>query len=128
MESNPTIINNKEKQFAGGNWGTNKFIKRHTKIANPLISEVAKGGHSKHKKRLKKPYLSPWSLCPFCGGKLEKLSDKDFIFNCYTKKCKHCGAKETTECPACKRKTWLNKQGIYRHKYGGCGFTGKKIT
>jgi len=127
MESNPTIINNKEKQFAAGNWGSNKFVKRHTKIANPLIPESVKGGYSKRKKHVKKLYVLPWLICPFCGKELEKLAkDKDFVFNCYAKECKHCGAKETTECPACKRKTWLNKQGIYKHKYWGCGFTGKR--
>lgn len=127
MKSTRIKINNKEKQFAAGNWGSNKFVKKHTMIANPLIPEKTRGKGLKRRKRVKKPRILPWSICPFCGKKLEELAKSTtFILNDYAKKCSHCGAKETPQCPACKRETWVNKEGLYKHKWFGCGFTGKK--
>lgn len=128
MESKRIQINNKEKQFAAGNWGANKFVKKHTKIADPLFTAESKIRFSKRNRRQKKPFVLPWTICPFCGKKLEVADQSNVrFFKKYAKSCKACRAKEVPECPACKAKTWINSEGIYKHHpWGGCGFTGKK--
>ena len=127
MESNSAKINNKEKQSAAHNWSSNKFVKKHTKIAYPLIPEKPTGRGLKRRKHVKKPYISPWSTCPFCGNQLEKLDkDRAFVFARSATKCTNCDAGEAPECPACKRTTWVNKEGLYKHKWASCGFSGKK--
>ena len=125
-------INNKEKQFAAGNWGADKFVKEHTRIPNPLLPEIGKY-HSK-KKREKVDRDSKWHGCPFCGKILPVIKPENAafrsrrtyrsIFELRASKC-DCGAKVVkAACPACKRDTWF-KHGSYKHKEGfGCGFFG----
>ena len=129
-------INNKIKQFFGGNWGTDKFIKRDTEIDyNVLENEVPK--HGKKKKKVKKVWLSNWKSCPFCGEELP-IDEKEIerqkqelpggLYSIWTprvKQCK-CGAIEHSDCPACHRTTWL-KDKIYKHQRYCCGFEGERI-
>lgn len=121
------LINNKEKQAAAGNWGhPRKWLKKHTKISDPLIPQRTKG---KRKKKIKKIWV--WKACPFCGKEIP--IDKNYIstdslvfFKPRLKYCE-CGAK-IDECPCCKKETWL-KDDIYKHYKDmfSCGFVGKKL-
>ena len=123
------LINNKEKQYKGGNWGhPRKFTKKNTKIDDPLIP--ARGKRRSKKKREKKVWT--WCACPFCGKEIpideNYTSTKSLvIFKPRKKECV-CGAK-VTECPCCQRETWV-KDGIHKHYNNvfNCGFTGKKLN
>jgi hypothetical protein len=136
-------INNKDKKYAGGNWGhPRKFTKRHTKIDDPLIPEKGVGSARKKKKKVKKEYKFSWRTCPFCNTEIpldykriaeekEKLKNRPYLGiweEMYrVDECPNCHAKEVRECPACKRITWFNTDGVYRHQNWGCGFFGKKL-
>ena len=78
------LINNKEKQAAGGNWGhPRKWLKRHTKIDDPLIPERTKKVKSRKKKKKKPKKVFVWYACPFCGKEIPidpKKKDKGFLF------------------------------------------------
>jgi len=134
MEENAQNINNKEKQSVGGNWGhPRKYIKKHTKLPDPLISlGTINYGLRKRKKREKKEFVSKFETCPFCQNKLSmtegtKNSNGYLLWWVHTEKwCRKCGASQIPECPACKKPTWLNKGGLYKHPYMGCGFEGEK--
>lgn len=125
-------INNKEKQFVGGNWGhPRKFIKKHTEIPNPLIPKEPKIFSSrKYKKKHK--WIDYYKLCPFCLNELKEIGTFKkfnlFLSTKYADKC-ICGAKMIKNgCPCCKNDTWL-KDEIYKHKklsYLNCGFIGRK--
>lgn len=129
-------INNKEKQFAAGNWSTNQFVKKHTKISDPLLRETPK--HRSNKKKMKPDYEAKWHGCPFCQKALPVVRPVDtvpqpngfyrWIFEQRASKCA-CGAKIVMEaCPSCKRDTWF-KAGIYKHQGNfNCGFFGKRIS
>jgi hypothetical protein len=137
-------INNKEKQAVAGNWGhPGKFTKQHTKISDPLIPEKDMSGRAiKKKKKQRRVYKSPYEHCPFCETELpidEKKLEEDRIkfgkmyyrmyipsFGYRAKECPNCKAKEVIECPACKRHTWMNLEGTYKHMGLGCGFNGKR--
>ena len=134
------LINNKEKQFAGGNWSSNKWTKEHTEVKQqPELDVVPYKKPKKGKKNKKKtPYVYKGHICPFC---LKELPDDTeamkndpvhkWRWNIFHKKvttCPHCGAYEVTECPACKRETWYcPRNRWYKHiGWGMCGFEGKK--
>lgn len=133
------IINNKEKQFAGGNWSSDKWTKEHTKVSTPEDPDEVK--HRSNKKKAKKqPYIYPGAICPFCKVELpddlEEIAKRKspgrallWVLHCKVGECPKCGAKEVTECPACKRSSWF-RQGWYQHqKWSGCGFSGfKKVV
>jgi uncharacterized protein YbaR (Trm112 family) len=94
---------------------------------------------NKKKKKIKKPYISPWEVCPFCQAALPLDTNskeyKRFISQKFTsaywlvpriQECRTCGAYEVKICPACKHPTWHSpKDHVYRHKWMGCGFKGK---
>lgn len=128
MSTNRFRVNNKEKQKVGGNWGHPRpYTKKITEISEPLYPED-RHKNLKRKKKEKKPYFSPYEVCPFCEKKLKETGKKNWGFlDRYEKKCRNCGAKKGKECPACKGETWyLNK--VYKHQNLGCGFVGKKIN
>ena len=118
------LIGNKEKRFAGGNWGhPRKWLKRHTKIQDP--PEVPR--HHKRKKKKKKPWVNDRGVCPFCKKELQIIGEIIGIFAPRENNCKYCGA-EVVECPSCRRGTWKSKDGIYKHqtRVFSCGFVGQK--
>lgn len=122
-------INNKIKQFFGGNWGSNKFTKKHTKIPENFGYEEHKH-HGKKKKKKNKEFFWCGEQCPFCGDRLAKVDKEQKYFWRYefVTECK-CGALQVEECPCCKRKTWYNLDTqIYKHgkDWSSCGFEGKK--
>ena len=119
------LINNKEKRFAGGNWGhPRKWLKRHTKIQDP--PEVPR--HHKRKKKKKKLWINPREVCPFCKKELAIVGEANnfSIFAPRETTCRFCGA-TVVECPACKRGTWRLDE-IYKHQTRilSCGFVGKR--
>lgn len=128
-------INNKEKQYAGGNWSANKTIKKKTEINDPLCNEVPK--HSPSKKYKKKRQRKPFYSCPFCEEDLNwkvvltpvKINNQYFSSHntVYDTTCTICGAKEVKECPCCKRETFF-KNNIYKHikNRSACSFIGEK--
>ena len=128
-------INNKIKQFFGGNWGSDKWTKRHTEIPKDFGYEKIRASQKKKKK--KEPWMSERDMCPFCKKQLEidsvatekRRQDSPWgigIFSTVRKtECK-CGAMRVEDCPCCHRKTWY-KTGIYKHQRWGCGFVGEKI-
>lgn len=122
------LINNKIKQYAGGNWSSNQFVKKTTRIPEPLFLEIPK--HRSRKKRLKVDFEARYNACPFCGTSLpEEGKRKMFIWRIsYANECSKCGAKNKINgCPACKHDSWL-KDGIYKHlPFLNCGFVGQKI-
>lgn len=136
-EKSPFVITNRVKQVASGNWGhPTKFEKQHTKIEVPEDKPV-KPLHKR--KRIKKPYVSPFSCCPFCQKELpldQKVIDKAKKENRYffewsnewhMKECPTCQAYEVVKCPACERKTWFNPSTKYfKHQWHGCGFNGQE--
>ncbi len=129
------LINNKEKQAAGGNWGhPRKWTKRHTKLDDPLIPERPRKRQRKNKKRKK---LFTWckDLCPFCGIELpidktkkEPMNKLLFWRQPRVEVCPNCHARHVDKsCPCYNGDTWI-KEGIYKHNDPwNCGFTGKKI-
>lgn len=129
-------INNKIKQFFGGNWSCDKFTKEHTKVVPPVDVEEVK--YKSNKKKIKKPYKYAGDLCTFCkielpvdeeAMKLPQNAWRRGILEPKVDKCVNCGSYEVRECPACRRPTWYNPiTGIYKHQNLGCGFIGKLLT
>lgn len=125
------IINNKEKQNAGGNWGhPRKFTKRHTKIPNPLVPERPRSKKKKNKTP-PTPYFSPYQHCPFCKIELLKKKNSKYGLSMFRREnfCRKCDAKEIDDgCPACHRDIWI-KGGFHKHiGFINCGFSGKKFN
>ena len=121
-------INNKEKQFAQGNWGSDKWTKEHTEV-DLDTEEVAEVKYIKSRKgkKNKKPYVYDGHCCPFCAKELPKKegNNDDWVWVSRIEHCPNCGALEVSECPACKRSTWF-RCGWYKHQSLGCGFSGSK--
>lgn len=124
-------INNKIKQFFQGNWGKPTKVDQMSPIQLELFDqEIPK--HNK-KKKSKRKYVSPWSVCPFCEMLLDKIEvnhdNNDFyVFTVkeYAESCS-CGAKlMRNSCPACHYNTWY-LDGEYKHQNYGCGFKGVKL-
>lgn len=124
-------INNKMKKFLAGNWGkpTKSEQKKNVDVGI-FDNEVPK--HNKKKKKTKKVYTLPWSVCPFCNERLDEVPAKHdnsvyYVLHIkeYADKC-DCGAKRVLDCPACHSETWF-KDFIYKHQRNwGCTFTGEK--
>lgn len=136
MSDNRLKINHKEQRAVAGNWGhPSKFTKKNTKIPDPLYPERKTKPSKKYKKKIKKQYILPRSICPFCKTKLRELPKEDidssskltiFFGYYYEKICAKCGAKKVKDCPSCHETTWyLDK--IYKHQYYGCGFVGERL-
>ena len=130
-------INNKVKQFFGGNWSSNKFTKKHTNIPKDFGNEKTKHQSIKRKKRAKKKYIYAGDVCPFCGAELEvipkpkdsKLGWYYSIFKNRKQKCSKCNSQAVQDCPACYRSTWYNPETkIYKHQHLGCGFEGERLN
>ncbi len=125
-------INNKIKQFFGGNWGhPGKFIKKETNVPDGFFADKP-CTKAKKKKRKKKKYIPPYSVCPFCDEELIRLEVTGkkswWCINNYETICRECGARRVNDCPACKNATWFQPEtGIYKHQWIGCGFEGKRI-
>ena len=130
------IINNKMKQHAQGNWGSNKWAKEHTEVVVPDDVEIVR--HKKVKRSKKERMITVFSrdMCPFCRKELpddleamKKVENKWRwrIWHVKVNKCS-CGAFEVDDCPACKRTTWYNPvTQIFKHQDQlGCGFEGVK--
>lgn len=65
------LINNKEKQAVGGNWGHPRpFIKSQTKVVPPKDNDEVQYKKVKRNKKKKKPYIYPGHCCPFCNKEL----------------------------------------------------------
>lgn len=135
MSDNRFKINHKEQRAVAGNWGhPRKFIKKITKIADPLYPDKPIKSSKKYKKKVKKPYIAPYKQCPFCGNELKelpKIESKGLgfyvsIFVKYERECIKCGAKRVEDCPCCHRHTWLLNE-TYKHQWLGCGFEGEKL-
>lgn len=138
FEKSPFMITNKVKQSSSGSWGhPTKFEKRETRIKVPEDDPV-KPLH-KRKRRVKKPYISPFCSCPFCQKELpldQKAIDTakkegKIVFEWSNewriKECPNCQAYEVVECPACGRKTWFDyNTKYYKHQWHGCGFNGQE--
>lgn len=127
-------INNKTKQFYGGNWGSNKFTKKNTNIPKDF-AEDSPTKHKSLKRKKKKPKGVPlYYACPFCEKELEEDKDeyakqkKEKLYTvlrwCRKPKCE-CGAYRVSDCPSCHGSTWY-KEGVYKHQGLGCGFEGKR--
>lgn len=122
-------ITNKIKKYFSGNWGhPTAFEKRHTEIPKDFFDDKEPKWHSVKRKQVPEKKTAYWDECPFCFTKLEKLPDRDgcWILHDYLPECA-CGAIEVPDCPACHRDTWF-KDGVYKHKWLGCGFIGKRIV
>jgi len=138
MEKNPININNKIKQFFGGNWGKPNNVEQDIDLPNPLFPEPEEVKVKSKKKRHRKPYISPWSVCPFCNEELEKDEEESKkpelrwmgsigLFP-YKQSCNKCGSYKIEKCPACGSCTWYNPNSkIFKHQGKfGCGFEGEK--
>jgi hypothetical protein len=102
-----------------------KFYKPYTKIPTDF-AEDKEPLHNKKKKRKRKTYRWPKSVCPFCDGDLKELpkQEKNYWSKLYETKCS-CGAKAVSDCPGCHGETWyLN--GTYKHQWLSCGFVGER--
>jgi len=133
-------INNKIKQFFGGNWGHPRpFTKRHTEIPKDFFSdEPVKKTHKKKKK--KRVFRWTYESCPFCDASLPRIDkNTDTLRVCwpykFAEECE-CGAKKVkpidehvdkiNACPCCGRDTWF-KDDIYKHQdKWSCGFVGER--
>ena len=123
-------ITGKVKKFFGGNWGKPTKCEQKSKVDYSILEqEVPK--YNKKKKKIKKEYNIPWTICPFCKNPLRQLevnhdNNVYYVLNVkrYDNKC-DCGAKVMPDCPACHRNTWF-KDGIYKHQGYGCGFEGER--
>ena len=136
-QKSPNRINSKEQKSVAGNWGhPSKFEKKMTKIPDPFYPEKPTPAKKKKKKN-KKPYLSPWKTCPFCKSELpEKPKPKEGKtpgyrvfrwFHDVVEVCPECGAYKVEDgCPSCGRDAWRNTEGVYKHMWMGCGFSGRK--
>lgn len=134
------LINNKMKQAAMGNWGSDKYTKEHTEVKVSVeepeeVKYVKPKKGKKHKK--KEPYVYPGDLCPHCKAELpddeKELAKPENkwrrgLLGCKVKNCPACGAYEVPQCPACKNSAWYSPRNRwYKHKYNwGCGFEGMK--
>ena len=135
-----TLIDNKMKQFAKGNWGKPKGFEKVVKLRHLDIEPRQVPSRKKKRKKEKRRYVYKGRCCPFCYEELpldEKLiarEKKKYGGNPYgiieimyrVTICPKCKAYEVKECPACKRKTWY-RQGWCKHQTLGCGFEGKKL-
>jgi hypothetical protein len=131
------LINNKMKQHAQGNWGSDKFTKEHTEVK--VVEDVAEVKYIKPKKGKKtkkknKPYVSMFHCCPHCHAELHQIAIRPehigrfSIFNQRETVCRKCGAIEIEQCPACKNSTWYSPRSQwYKHQAIGCGFEGKLL-
>lgn len=122
-------INNKVKQFAASNWSSNQYVKKETRIPDPLYPEIPK--YKARKKREPIDFEVKYHSCPFCREVLPRLDSQE-VFVWRTSrvgKCPKCGARNKSgSCPACKRDTWF-KKGIYKHDRFSlnCGFVGRRL-
>ncbi|HNV24471.1 MAG TPA: hypothetical protein PKH98_06245 [Candidatus Omnitrophota bacterium] len=135
-----TLINNKMKQFAVGNWGKPKGAEKGLKLRHLDIEPRQVFRNKKKSKKEKRKYIYKGHCCPFCHDELpldESLIAKkkkeckgksygiiEIMYRVTT--CPKCKAYEVKECPACKRKTWF-RQGWYKHKTFGCGFDAQEL-
>jgi len=131
-------INNKIKQFFGGNWGKPNKVEQKRSISKDFGNEKPKY-KKKKKKKIKKEWI--WEACPFCGKELriesESIQDREWVGyktkdECECGACKSvkrkdgCGCPLCNGCPCCGRETWY-KDEIYKHSGNiHCGFEGKK--
>ena len=134
------MINNKIKQFIGGNWGKPQGLEQHIKLKNFDLEPQHLPNKKKKHNTNKQKYIFEGFCCPFCHSELpldENLIAKkklEFQGKSYkiwedhyrVKVCPKCGAAEIKECPACKCETW-HHQDWYKHNFLGCGFNGKRI-
>ena len=123
------LINNKIKQFAGGNWGSNKFVKKNTRILDSFFPEIPR--YRSQKKKREANYEAKMYGCPFCFSILPIVTRKRSLFwgDERAKTCENCGAENKDKsCPACRLDTWF-KNGIYKHRpvFLNCGFVGRKL-
>lgn len=133
-----TLINNKMKQFAKGNWGKPKGLQKVVKLRHLELEPRQKTVKKKKRKQEKRKYIYKRYCCPFCHEELpldEKRIAKEteegrphwLIERMYrVTTCPKCKAYEVQECPACKRNTWY-RAGWYKHQTLGCGFDGAKL-
>ncbi len=126
------LINNKIKQFAAGNWSCDQFVKKSTRIPDPLSPEISK--YKVRKKRQKTDFETKYRSCPFCHKVLPLEETRKAMIMWFTEKraikCDNCGAENKKEsCPACKRDIWF-KDGVYKHDrfFLNCGFVGEKLN
>jgi hypothetical protein len=128
------LINNKMKQHAQGNWGSDKWTKEHTKVKVPEDVDVVKYTKVKKNKEPRKAYIYPGNLCPHCLNELpEDTAKKQKYSWCgynRVRVCPKCHAYEVDNCPACKNSTWYSPRSEwYKHQgFIGCGFEGKLLT
>jgi hypothetical protein len=117
-------------KFFGGNWGKPNKVEKKVKLPNPLFKEKVKAKTKKKRIGPKKDVLLSFTACPFCKKELKFLNKEEdhWLLGKRQTWCNECGASWVPECPACKLPTWLSKEGIYKHNFHGCGFTGKKET
>lgn len=124
------LVNNKMKQFAAENWGCDQFVKKSTRIPDPLCPEISK--YRVRKKRRKTDFETKYHGCPFCRKVLPLMAAREMVIwfaEKRAKKCDNCGAENKNKgCPACKRDTWF-KDGVYKHGqfFLNCGFVGRKL-
>lgn len=125
------LVNNKIKQFAAGNWGCDQFVKKSTRIPDPLSPEISK--RRARRKRQKTDFEAKYYSCPFCHKVLPLMAAREMVIwlaEKRVKKCDNCGAENKNKgCPACKQDIWF-KDGVYKHGrfFLNCGFVGRKLN
>ncbi len=136
------LITKRMLKFSGGNWGKPDKVEKKAKLKKELFEEKSKIRTVKKRNKNKKPYISPYKLCPFCKNELlvdvvkiekERKESKfvvDWMSEYRIKECSNCGSYEVTKkCPACGNDVWFNPiTKIYMHQVSGCGFIGKLKT
>lgn len=131
------LLNNKFKQWLGGNWG--KPVKHeHNLHLDSVLEDKDEVKYKSKKKKTKKQYIYDGDVCPFCQTELPidevKLKEETKhgvwrVFEPRVTTCPNCQSHGVSECPACKRKTWFNPATrIYKHQSKWCGFEGTSKT
>jgi DNA-directed RNA polymerase subunit RPC12/RpoP len=126
------------RKASAGNWGKPDKVEKKAELKEDFFQEEPRTKSVAKKKKNKKPYVSPWKLCPFCKSELpldtkkmeeDKKKGKwvaDWLSEYRVKDCPTCGAYEVAKCPACSHKTWYDYvTKIYKHQWIGCGFIGQ---
>ena len=133
------LISRRMLKASAGNWGKPNKVEKKKELKESLIQEEPHTKAHRRKKKDKKPYILPFTQCPFCEKELpidkkrveeenKKLKNRglavlDWMYVVTT--CPSCKSYEVTYCPACKRKTWFNPTTrMYKHQKMGCGFIG----